>query len=223
MVTELEVGAALPSERVLAQEFGVSRMTLRRAFDDLRRTGYVVRRQGSGTYASRPKISHELMITSFTEDMQRLGLTSRSKVVSHRHTVAGASLGAKLKVSPDEPVWQVVRLRIAGDEPMAIEWLSVPQALVPDLTVGDLETHSYYELLNSRYGLHLAGGRQRIEATVTDAEESALLDVALHSPALLVDRVVWADEGPVVEHVRSVYRGDRYSFAANLRPPGFVT
>ncbi len=216
VIESLEVGAPLPPERTLAKQYAVSRMTLRHALDDLERRGYVDRRHGSGTYAARPKITNQLRIVSFTEDMRRLGMTSDSRIVSISEGTAGARLGAKLTVSPGEAVWTVGRLRLADGEPMALEWLSVPKALTPGLRLADLEHESFYALIAARYGIHLVGGRQRMEASVTDDQESGLLGVPLHSPALIVERVTWTADQEIVEFVRSTYRGDRYTFTAEL-------
>ena len=110
------------------------------------------------------------------------------------------------------------RLRLADNETMAIETLHVPQTLVPGLTAEDLDGGSFYELLRERYGVSIEGGVQTIEPTVTNEEESSALGVPLHSPAFLFERTTKADNGTVVEFVRSIYRGDRYVLATSLSP-----
>lgn len=218
IVDALPTGAAIPSERELSTRLGSSRMTLRRALDELVRDGYLIRRQGARTYTARPKILQRLRIISFTEDMARRGLTSASRTFSSSVSAAGARLGARLRVSPADLVLTVGRLRLADDEPMAIEWLSVPQALVPGLNGEELANHSFYRLLADRYGIVIAGGTQTMEPTVTDEGDSRLLDVPMHSPALYVERVTWTETRQVIEYVRSVYRGDRYRFEVELEP-----
>ena len=74
LIEQLGVGTAIPSERQLSADLGVSRLTVRAALDDLAREGYVVRRRGSGTYVQQPKIAQELTMTSFSEDMRRRGM-----------------------------------------------------------------------------------------------------------------------------------------------------
>lgn len=219
MVEELTVGDALPPERELSAGLGVSRMTLRRALDELVREGHLIRRQGSGTFVAEPKISQPLSVTSFSEDMRRRGLTPGSRTLSAEEVYAGAALGRRLRLSPEALVLRVARLRLADDEPMAIEILHVPRALVPDLSEEDLAAGSFYEVLYDRYGLEIGAGVQTIEPTVTNEEESELLQVPLHSPAFLFERTTAAATGVVVEFVRSVYRGDRYRLTAELEPP----
>ena len=90
---------------------------------------------------------------------------------------------------------------------------------MPGLQSSDLEGASFYDLLAERYGIVIEQGRQTIEPTVTDQEESDALGVPLHSPAFLFERTSTSDRGEVVEFVRSIYRGDRYQLVTELRPP----
>jgi GntR family transcriptional regulator len=216
LIEELATGTAIPSERQLSANLGVSRLTVRAALDELVRDGYLIRRRGAGTFVSEPKIAQELTMTSFTEDMERRGLRPESRTLELSVVPAGAQLGRLLHVSPSEPVMVARRLRLADDESMAIEALHVRESRVPGLTSEDLEQHSFYELLRDRYGTTIAGGIQTIEPTVTDETESDALGVPLHSPAFLFERVSEDATGAVVEFVRSIYRGDRYRIVTDL-------
>jgi GntR family transcriptional regulator len=215
LIERLGVGTAIPSERQLSADLGVSRLTLRAALDDLAREGYVVRRRGSGTYVQHRKISQELTITSFSDDMRRRGMVPGSRTLSMTTTHAGARLGRFLNVSPSEGIVVVKRLRLADGETMAIETLHIPESLVPGLTPKAL-TGSFYDLLRDRYGVVIAGGTQAIEPTVTNEEESAALGVPLHSPAFLFERTSRDEAGRTIEFVQSVYRGDRYRIVTEL-------
>lgn len=215
LVEDREVGDALPAERALAGDLGVSRMTLRRAIDELVRDGLVERRHGAGTFVAAPKTAQPLAGTSFSEDMRRRGLAPSSRTLEVEEIHAGPQLARRLEVSPAERVLRLVRQRSADDAPMALETLHVPRSIVPDLTADDLTDASFYELLGAR-AIHLARAVQTIEPTVTDEEESELLAVPLHSPAFLFERTSRDADGRVVEFVRSVYRGDRYKLTAEL-------
>ena len=216
LIEQLGVGDAIPSERQLSTDLGVSRLTVRAALDDLVREGYLVRRRGSGTFVSEPKIAQELTMTSFSEDMRRRGMRPASKTLELKVVPAGARLGRFLHVSPSEPVVVAKRLRLADRESMAIETLHVKASLVPGLSADELEGRSFYELLRERYGIVIAGGMQTIEPTVTNEEESAALGVPLHSPAFLFERVTRSEQGEIVEFVHSIYRGDRYRLVTDL-------
>src|SRR6185369_1554742 len=179
LIELLNVGEAIPSERRLSTDLGISRLTVRAALDDLVRDGYLERRHGSGTFVSEPKIAQQLTLTSFSEDMRRRGMTAGSKTIELRETHAGAAVGRALNVSPDSRVVLIRRLRLADGEPMALETLHVPADRVPGLT---------REALEKEYGVVIASGIQSIEPTVTNDEESELLGVPLHSPAFLFER-----------------------------------
>ena len=217
LIEQLDVGAAIPSERQLCHDLGVSRLTVRAALDDLVRDGMLVRRHGSGTFVSEPKIAQELTMTSFTEDMVRRGMVPASRTLDLRVVPAGAHLGRLLHASPSDPVVIISRLRLADRETMAIETLHVRESLVPGLAADDLERQSFYDILQERYGIEIVGGTQTIEPTVTNEEESAALDVPLHSPAFQFERTTNSESGEIVEYVRSIYRGDRYKLVTDLR------
>jgi GntR family transcriptional regulator len=216
LIEALRVGDAIPPERVLSQQLGVSRLTLRAALADLVREGHLTRRRGAGTFVAEPKVAKEMTITSFSDDMRQRGLTPGSKTLEFRTIPAGARLGRILYASPSDPVLSVKRLRLADSEPMAIEFLHVPAALFPGLTARDLEESSFYDLLADRYGIEIVGGTQTVEPTVTNDEESKQLAVPLHSPALLFERVTRAATGAIVEYTSSIYRGDRYRLVSEL-------
>ena len=216
LVESLNVGDSIPSERHLAGDLGVSRLTVRAALDELVREGYLLRRRGAGTFVAEPKVSKGMGISSFSEDMRQRGLTPGSRTLELQVVPAGARLGRILHVSPAEPVVVAKRLGLADGEPMAIELLHVREALLPGLTAVDLEEDSFYDLLAQRYGIEIIGGEQTVEPTVTDEEESATLGVPLHSPALLFERVTRSPAGEIVEFTVSIYRGDRYRIVSEL-------
>lgn len=218
LVEELAVGEAIPPERQLAGDFGVSRMTLRRAIDDLVREGVLVRRQGSGTFVAEPKISQPLTMTSFSEEMRRRGHVAGARTVDLEVVAAGPRLGRRLEISPMARVVRARRLRLADDDPMAIETLHVPAELVPGLTKRRLEGASFYELLEGDYGIVIDHGLQTIEPTVTTEDEAELLGVPVHAPALLFERTSQDRDDRIIEYVRSVYRGDRYKLVVDLQP-----
>jgi GntR family transcriptional regulator len=220
LIEALGVGDAIPSERQLGVDLGVSRLTVRAALDELVREGYLVRRRGAGTFVAAPKVAKGIDINSFSDDMRARGMTPASRTLDLRVIPAGARLGRILHVSPAEPVVAVKRLRLADGDPMAIELLHVRQSLVPGMTGADLEENSFYDLLASRYDLSIVGGSQTIEPTVTNEEESSALGVPLHSPALLFERVTRSASGDIVEFTSSTYRGDRYRLVTELGAGG---
>src|SRR3954463_9860228 len=121
LVDDLGVGSAIPPERRLAADLGISRPTLRAAIEELVREGLLLRRHGSGTYVAEPKIALPLTMTSFSDAMRQRGMRPGSRGLSFEDEAAGAKLGARLKISPVDRTWAIRRLRLPharakGDE-----------------------------------------------------------------------------------------------------------
>jgi GntR family transcriptional regulator len=218
LIAAMAPGEPLPAERDLARELGVARMTLRRAVDAMVADALLVRRQGAGTFVAPTKVAHRLAANSFSADMRARGLRPGSRTLAASHSPAGVMLAALLEVPPGSPVLHVHRLRLADDEPMAVEDLHVPADLVPGLTGADLEVHSYYELLSDRYGHRIASGTQTAEAALTTQEDAEVLGVPVGAPAFCFERTCRVEGGRVAEFVRSIYRGDRYRIMVDIFP-----
>lgn len=211
-------GTPLPPERDLAVELGVSRPTLRAAVAELTRIGLLVRQHGRGTFTNAPKVSQELSGTSSNAfAVPPAEGTWTSRVLAFDLGPAGAPRASRLSVSPAEPVLRVRRLRLVDGEPMAIERIDLPGALVPGLAAEDMESGNFYQLLRSRYEIVVSDAVQTIEPSVTDAEEAELLGVPTFAPVLLFERTTRDVAGRVVEFAHSVYRGDRYRITSKLR------
>jgi GntR family transcriptional regulator len=217
LINGKQPGEAMPSERDLSEQLGVSRPTLRAAIDDLARDGLLVRRHGRGTFTSRRKINQDLTpVTTGGFAVPPAESTWFSRVVELRVEPAGARLGQRLSVSPSDDLLYVQRVRIVDETPMAIEKIRLPAALVPGIGRADFEAGSLYHLLRLRYEVMPTDAVQTTEPTVTDAVEARLLGVPLHAPALLFERTTRDSLGRVIEYTRSIYRGDRYRITTHL-------
>lgn len=217
----MSAGEAFPPERQLAQQLGVSRMTLRRAIDELVARGAARRRPGAGVFAIGPKLDQGLVASSFTEDMRARGMQPGARTLAFDVSAAGPRIGRQLQLPDEEEIVTVTRLRLADDEPLALEELSIPRKLLPNLQAADLDDRSFYGLLYEQCGITVAESVQTIEPTVLDSQEARDLGVAEHSPALLFERTSKSSAGRPVEYVRSVYRGDRYKIRTELAVPSF--
>lgn len=207
----------LPTERDLAAELGVSRLTVRRAIGLLETQGRVYRVQGAGTFVADDRISKSLELTGFSEDMRSRGMVPGSSRVEISRIAAGAKFGYRLHLPPSAQVVHIFRIRTADGIPMCIENAYFNADLLPeDLTLGP--TDSLYALMSSQ-GLdrqpHHAD--QRIEATVLSEEDALRLAVPPFSPALMVDRTVFNVRDEPIEFARSMYRADRFSFEVTIQ------
>jgi len=209
-------GAQLPTERMLSEQFKVARETLRRCLSDLEDEGLLQRKQGLGTFVVEQAIVKEARLLSFSEEMRQRGLTPSSRLLSTTTLPAGAKLAQRLKIVPGTAVLEVRRLRLADEEPMALETVYLAQSRLPGLDASALAKGSFYELLEQQYGLQIQRANQQIQATVLNEAEAALLGVAPFSPSLLVERSTQSNKGELIEYAKSLYRADRYRLEINV-------
>lgn len=211
----LKSGDALPPERDLAEYASISRVTVRKAVDELVRQGILVRRHGSGTFVAKPveKVEQPLSrLTSFTEDMARRGRTSRAEWLERGLFTPSPDEMMMLGLPAGGLVARVGRLRIADENPLAIERASISAEFLPDPENVGL---SLYAALDAR-GVRPVRAIQRISARTIKDQEADLLDVAPGSAGLTIERISYLASGKVVELTRSLYRGDAYDFVAEL-------
>jgi GntR family transcriptional regulator len=219
MLARLAPGEPLPPERSLAERFSTSRTTIRQALRELTIEGRLVRMHRRGTFAALPKMAQPLLLTSYTEDMRRRGLAPRSRLLSAGYVSADEELTWRLEVRPRARVLRIERLRIAGEEPMAIETTHLDASRFPGLAKRLGDSVSLYALLASEYGVHLAQAEETIETVPAPPKEAELLETTVGYPMLLLSRHSRDASGRPVEFALSFYRGDRYKFVAQLQPP----
>jgi GntR family transcriptional regulator len=209
---DLRPGAQLPPERRLAEEHGVSRVTVRRAIEQLAREGLVEQKRGSGTYVSR-RVSQPLSIlTSFSEDVAARGMYAQSELVGRGVGVATPDEVISLGLAPGHRVSRIVRLRSADGQPLALESSTLVHDALPDPeAVGD----SLYETLD-RKGLRPVRAVQRLSAVPLDPALAQMLGTSPGAPGLLIVRIGYSADGRAVEYTRSTFRGDRWDFVTEL-------
>jgi GntR family transcriptional regulator len=212
---ELAPGDKIPSERDLSKQLQVSRMTVRHALNTLYVRGMLHRVQGRGTFITEPKLEEPTNILfSFTESMLRKGMTPGARLLLMQRIPATRSVSQELHVDLGQDVYYVNRLRLADQEPMAIEHSYFSAALFPGLDQQNLETQSIYSILESVYSVYLAQASQSYEPTVANEEESGLLKIPLGAPLMLIRRTAFDKQGRPVEHAKDLYRGDRNRFVS---------
>lgn len=207
--------AALPPERELADRFGVSRITIRKALAGLAEQGLLSKRQGAGNFvAAEPsRIEKSLSnITSFSEDMASRSLVPSSQWVSKTRGLVTPEDALALGLSPGSAVFRFSRVRFADDTPMAFEVATIPGFCLPSAeAVGE----SLYDALEAS-GYRPIRALQRLRAINLDAEQAAYLEAEVGAAALLIERRGFHRNGLAVEVTVSCYRGDAYDFLAEL-------
>ena len=212
-------GDALPSERDIAIKADISRVTVRKAVQDLVKGGVLIQRHGSGTFVAPrvDRVEQSLSrLTSFTEDMARRGMTVNSAWLDRGLFQPSPDEMMALGLSANETVARISRLRIANGTPLAIERASLSASVLPDPQA--IGASLYAELEKS--GHRPARAVQRISAANLGEADALLLEVPAGSASLNIERISYLASGKVIEFTRSVYRGDAYDFVVELRLAG---
>ena len=211
----LEADGTLPSERILSEQVGASRVTIRKAFEQLVQEGLLLRRHGSGTFVAKRLEQAGDALSGFTSDMRSRGASPTSiwlrKVICKPTAEEAAILGIDLATE----VARLGRIRLDGGEALAIEHAVVPAAFLPPLS---RVRHSLYAALES-LGRRPVEGSQRLHASLASPVEAGMLSVEPGSAVLRIERRSRLVDGTPVELTRSVYRGDRYDFVTDLHEP----
>jgi GntR family transcriptional regulator len=206
-------GEALPSERLLSEQTGASRVTIRRALEQLIDEGLIVRRHGSGTYLA-PRIQQPGSdLTSFSNDTQNRGAAPSSVWIMKSLGQANEEEAAALNLSLGASVVHLARVRLANGEPLAIEEAVLAADLLPPIeAIGD----SLYAALGTKNNRPVRGN-QRLTASLATSIEAGLLSIRENSEVLRIERRTFRADGRPVELTRSAYRGDRYEFVSELK------
>lgn len=204
-------GSPLPSETELCEQFGVSRITVRKAIGDLVHEGRLRTVQGKGTFVTDPKVGERFVQRAFGlyEDMARRGLQVATTVLRQEITSAPSEVARRLKVARGERVHVLERLRSVEGEKLLLSTTYIPEILCPTLISDDLSSGSLYGLLREKYGLRIARGEHSLEAVAAGEREALLLGVPASSPVLLLDTVMYLANGTSLECSRVLQRGDR--------------
>lgn len=220
LVGELGVGDPIPSERTLCERFGVSRMTVRQAVDALVAEGTLRREQGRGTFVAPRRIDFEMRLTTFGEEMRARGMEPESQVLTAGQVPATPAIAEALQIDAGDPLHHLARMRSADGEPMSVERLWVPVALVPAL-FDDGVPESVYAALRENDCVP-SWGEDTLSAGEATEQEAALLKLAPgHRVVMRAERRTYSDLGPCM-FAQSSYRSDRYSVWVPLRAPGAV-
>lgn len=211
----LKYGDSIPPEREIAGALKVSRVTVRRAIDDLVDEGLLTQRQGAGTFVT-DRVEQPLnFLKSFTEVMEERGKTPGSRWLDRSLGLATAEEQKALKLGPEDEVVRFYRLRTADQQPTALELASIPRQFLDNPF--SIEA-SLYQVL-SNLGLRPVKALQRIRAISIDESRAELLEIPVGSAVLYIERLGILTNGQPVEFTRSYFPGDAYDFVAEIRNP----
>ncbi len=202
----------MPPERVLAERFGVSRMTMRQANDLLEREGLIERHRGRGTFATPNRIvKQEQETRSFSEEIRRRGGIPSSRLISFRTIHAFGAAAEYFGAGPKETLYAIERVRLADDIPIAFESVQILSRLCPKLERFNLVDYSLYQILEENYGIHLGRSEQELSAIQPTKLHRKMLGMRQNAAVLLVRRKTYTVQEQPVELATTAYRGDLYT------------
>ena len=217
---KLPPDSVLPPSEQICEELGITRMTLRQAYNVLAREGLVDAQRGRGTFVRRSRIERTLgQMVSFSEEMRAWGKKPSSKLLSFERTVPSEPAAEFLG---DGQVYRIERLRLADEIPIALEEVQIPVRSCPDLEEFDLSKRSLYEILEGTYQLRLAHCEQMVAACLPSAKQRKLLGIGPNVALLQMTRRSSTKSDLPATYGITNYRGDLYTVSVHgeRRPAG---
>lgn len=222
LVDELEISIRermapndrLLSERELTQVYGVSRITVRLALQELEKRGLVYKKHGKGTYVS--EISERAVdltqAYSFTEQMRKIGKVPKTSILSFRCIQVSDYIAQQLQLSHGETVYEIERLRLADDIPMMLERTYIPVLQFPALTAQRMNEKPLYEIFFDDYGQIIRLAEEEFYASISLDNEARILGIPNNSPVLHLVRKTFNDKNRVIEFTFSIARADQFRY-----------
>ncbi|MFF3017513.1 GntR family transcriptional regulator [Streptomyces sp. NPDC057939] len=217
LLDELGEGGSLPTERDLAERYAVSRETVRQALRELLLEGRL-RRSGRGTVVAGPKLEQPLSLASYTEGVRRQGRRPGRNLIGLERFPCPDGLAAGIGAESGEPVWHLERVLLADDERVGLESTYIRVARAPRLDIDFQPDSSFYGYLRDDLGIAFGEADEKLETVLATPREALLIGTPPALPMLLIHRFSRDGQGRPLERVRSLYRGDRFSFTTRLRP-----
>jgi len=209
----LKPNEQIPTEQELVEKYKASRITIRRAINDLVEEGLLIKKQGKGTFVAMPKIQRELIsVNSFSHRMIEAGLIPGSRVLSMKLTNPTPTIQKYLELNPTDQVIEIERLRLADSEPLMIEKTYLPYKDFSLVMEADIGIGSLYKFLEEKYGVIPAKSKRSLEIVLSNKYEADLLNIRVGQPLFLLCAIVTSHDDKPIEYVKTLIRGDRFKF-----------
>lgn len=214
---------AIPSERELIRMYGVSRITVRRALDELVNEGYLYKVQGKGTYVKSDERSQDLFrIASCTEIIRKLGMKPGRRVLSAGVVPADGRRRRSLELGENDKVFKLKRIYYADDTAVNYAVAFLPDKLFEGLKSYDFSKASLYAVLEKKYRVRMTRAVRTIEAILAQDKTAEYLGIKEGTPVLLFRCVTYGIVGGrelPIESLKCCYRSDMFKFSVNQTGP----
>lgn len=205
------------SEREICKKYNVSRTTVRQAFSELEREGYIYIKHGKGAFVATDKFNQNLQgFYSFTEEMKKLGRKPSSRVVKFEIITSNSDISRKMKFDNEELVYKFSRLRIADSEKMMLETTYVPYNMFPGITKDDLNKTPLYDIFRDRFNTFIEYAEEIFVPVLANEDEAEKLNIEVGSPCLKISRYAYNINDKVIEYTISIARGDKFKYNIKL-------
>ena len=213
----LKVGDQLPTEDSLIARFEVSRITVRRAIQNLVGRGLVEIRRGKGTFVASPKITQELTeLSGFVEDMYAVGRKPTARVIGKDVVTADATVASHLALTKGQRVVRIRRVRLADGVPLSFDETFLPLELGKKIVTNNLKVEPIFSLLERKYDVPLIEAEYKLEAVAAEVEVASALRVKQGSPIFRIERTSYSTRNRPVDYEKLYYRGDLVRFVTRL-------
>ncbi|WDF82549.1 GntR family transcriptional regulator [Lacticaseibacillus pabuli] len=212
--TSMAPHSQIPAERDLAQEYGVSRNTVRAALAKLEMMGLIYRRRGRGTFVANPLADPTDLSTtySFTDQMIEQGRDPYSKVIYLQSFPATKYISEQLSIPVGTPTYKLKRLRCADGVPLMVERTFLPADRFPKLDAQSIEKNGLYASMLQGFDAPIVDAKEAFYASLMPDKDAELLQVPLGSPSLNVQRTSTGLNHEIVEFTLSVTRADQFVY-----------
>jgi len=215
---ELAPGAQVPSELELVAQYNVSRMTARKALDELVKAGLLFRQRGKGTFVTQDLVTYSLStMLSFSGTLRALGYQVETRVLHQDVILASAGVAEKLDLAPESEAILVRRLRYVDGKPAAIHTSFLDYRVYAPLLKIDLSQESLLESIERLCGTHVAYTKDSVQATLVSGEDMGLLEIPRGSPVLDVEGVAFTEFGQPTRLTKAIYRSDLFRLVVTNR------
>lgn len=215
--SDMQENEKMLSEREICKKYNVSRTTVRQAFQELEREGYIYIKHGRGAFVTSKKFNQNLQgFYSFTEEMKKLGKEPSSKVIKFEIITSNNDIAKKMKLENEELVYKFSRLRFADNEKMMLETTYVPYNMFPGITKDDLNKTPLYDIFRDRFNTVVEYAEEIFIPVLTNEDEAEKLNIGVGSPSLKISRFAYNINNKIIEYTISIARGDKFKYNIKL-------